>query len=228
MDEEQKWQNEQYIFFKQEWISKWSDLFPQKDDLKEEILKLQYDNFYCVNNAFGKLDKALSICDFLYQLTKSKPPQDTEKIIITTLVSCAEAVYRINKPDELVNENLVKGFFNPVKEQLNYKIRGHVGEMLYQKVFEPAEILYLVRNDYIHNGNFTGRFFRRPTSKTYFYNSGCFYFSTKESKTNFILANSECSLTYKDFLNIFLEAFIKNIEKYLAKKAKTSPCNIQL
>jgi len=150
----------------------------------------------------------------LHNLSKSKPPQDTEKIIITTLISCAEAIYKINKPDGSISENLVKGFFKPVKQELNYKIRGHVGGVPYKKVFEPSEVLYLIRNDYIHNGNFTGIFFRKPQSEDYVYNFGSFYYSEKENKNNLIQAFSECNLTYKDFLKIFLNAFIENIEKY--------------
>ena len=214
---EQRWRNNQYNSFDKEWADKWQDCFPEKNDLKDKIIKLKYDNFYDVNNAFAKLNKALQICTFLHELSKLKPPQDTEKIIITTLVSCAEAVYRINKPNENINENLIKGFFKPVESSINYKIRGHVGDIPYKKTFRAIEILYLIRNDYIHNGNFTGKFFRNDNSENYAYNSGDFYFSEKENKVKLILAESECCLTYKEFKKIFLEAFIKSIENYCGK-----------
>lgn len=217
-DFEQKWQDGQYADFKNKWDSRWSKFFTDKVNLGDNIVKLEYDIFYHVNNAFGKLDKALQICDFLHKLSKSKPPQDTEKIIVTTLVSCAEAVYRINKPNETVNENLVKGFFKPVRSRIDYKIRGHSGKLPYKKTFDAVEVLYLIRSDYIHNGNFTGIFFRNTDAENHVYNIGNFFYSEKGGKTKFILSSFECSLTYHNFLSIFLEAFIKNIEKYCSNK----------
>ncbi len=201
-----------YDSFSKEWDTKWDRYFPDKNDLKNQIMGLEYGKFYDVNNAFGKLNKALQICAFLHKLSKSKSSQDTEKIIITILVSCAEAIYRINKPDESISEHLVKGFFKSVKKQL--KIKGRVGK----EIFEPAEVLYLVRNDYIHNGNFTGSFFKKMGLEDYVCNWGSFYYSKKEDKLKLIQVYSECKLTYQDFLKIFLEAFIKNIEKYCEKK----------
>jgi len=212
---ETKWQNGQYDYFSQKWDEKWQRHFSDRDGLKNKIVNLEYEKFYDVNNAFEKLDKALQICEFLYQLKEAKPPQDTEKIIITTLVSCAEAVYRINKPDESISENLVKGFFKPVKQQLNYKIREHVGNMPYKRVFEPVEVLYLVRNDYIHNGNFTGVFFRNSQSENHVYNLGSFYYSEKYAKTKLIQASSECKLTYDDFFENIFRGIYKKYRRVL-------------
>lgn len=227
MDKEQNikqvWQNQQYKFFEKDWEKKWKEKFLGEDGLKARILKLEYDNFYNVNNVFGKLNKALQICDFLYELKKSKPPQDTEKIIITMLVSIAEAVYRINKPNEEISENLVKGFFKPVKSKIDYKIRGHIdANMPYKKTFGAVDVLFLVRNDYIHNGNFTGIFFRNNNSEAYTYNIGTFYYSEKDNKTQSIDAISECNLNYEEFMKIFLEAFIESINKYCNKKTKSN------
>ncbi|MCK5491349.1 MAG: hypothetical protein KAI67_05925 [Candidatus Pacebacteria bacterium] len=214
---EEKWKKDQYTYFENEWKFKWNKYFNNETDFKDSILKLEYDKFYNVNNAFGKLDKALQICNFLNELAEQKPLQDTEKIIITTLVSCAEAVYRINKPEESIGENLVKGFFKPVVLQLENKIKGYVGEMPYKKSFKPDEILYLIRNDYIHNGNFIGTFFKKTNSENYVSMCGDFFYSEKEDKTKLISVKSECRLTYQEFLTIFLNAFIKNIKKYIKK-----------
>lgn len=213
---EQKWQNPQYKFFEEEWDKKWKEKFPERGDLKDKILKLEYNNFHDVNYAFGKLDKALQISNFLYDLTKSKPSQNTEKIIIMTLVSIAEAVYRINEPDEPISENLIKGFFGPVKSKIDCKIKGYVGDMPYKKTFEAIEVLYLIRNDYIHNGNFIGKFFSSESESGEQKESFCF--SEKDNKTLLIQVFSECSLTYEEFLKIFLEAFIENINKYCNAK----------
>lgn len=153
-------------------------------------------------------------------LRNKKPPQDTEKIIITTLVSCAEATYRINKPKEIFCEKLVKGFFEPVKSKIRYKIRGSVGDNPRKKIFNPVEVLYLIRNDYVHNGNFTGLFFRSENSEDYAYNFGTFHFYEKKDKLKLIQANSECCLTYEQFLQIFLEAFIINIQDFYNNYSK--------
>jgi hypothetical protein len=199
-------------------IKKWKKYFSNQTILKNKTLKLKYDCFYDVNNAFGKLDKVLQICDFLDKLSKSKQSQDTEKIRITILVSCAEAVHRINKSREALGENLVKGFFKPVSSKIDYKIKGYAGDNIpHTKVFDAIEVLYLIRNDYIHNGKFTGIFFRRNNSGDCIYNLGTFYYSEKKNKAHLIQAFSECKLSYDEFLEIFLEAFIKNINMYCDK-----------
>lgn len=218
---EKEHQNNQYCLFKKSW----KKYFPEKDNLGNKIMTLKYDNFYNVNKAFLILEQALQICTFLHEFSKSKPPQDTEKIIITTFVSCAEAIYRINKPSERINENLVKGFFKPVKPKIKYKIRGNVDKAdkslckKCKKIFSAVETLYLIRNDYIHNGNFIGSFFLDDDDnfKKYKRNFGKFYFLEKGNKVKLISARSECCLTYEEFKKIFLEAFIKNIKNYYKK-----------
>ena len=74
-----------------------------------------------------------------------------------------------------------------------------------RKNFVAEEVLYLIRNDYIHNGNFTGNFFRGINSEAHCYNQGFFYYSEKENKTLLIEATSECCITYKEFKEIFLK-----------------------
>jgi len=203
-------QGDQSSVFSRDWECIWKIKFPNKDTLKNEILGLKEDNLRNINDTFAILNKALQICDFLHRLVD----QDTEKIRITILVSCAEAVYKINKPKETISENLIRGFFKPVRPKIDYKIRGSVGEMPYPKIFGAVEVLYLVRNDFIHNGNFGGIFFRNEKSEDYAYQQDYFYYSEKENKAQLIKVSSECCLSYNYFLNIFLEAFIKNIEKY--------------
>ena len=221
MNNKKPWEQNQYKRFEDNWNKKWSKKFPNKSKLKNKIIELNYNNFYDVNNAFGKLDKALQICDFLKKLSYAKPPQDTEKIIITILVSCAEAIYKINKPEEDINENLIKGFFKPVQSKLKGKIKGHTEtKMPYNKTFDSTEVIYLIRNDYIHNGNFTGKVFRLNSSEKKSYNHGLFYYYEKENKNKLIQVFSSINLSYLEFINIFLESFILNIEKYCTKHKK--------
>lgn len=221
---EQNWQQQQRDYFSGEWKNKWQIMFcfldsEKLEQTKTRILQLDYENFYQVNNAFGKIEKALQICDFLRTLQSQTPPQDTDKIIVTTFVSCAEAVRRINRPKETNCENLVKGFFSYVDAQIKYKIMGQsnttceTGKCEVECLFNATEVLYGVRNDYIHNGNFTGRFFKESNAENP--NFGCFFYSEKENKSCFIEATSDCDLRYEEFRNIFLEAFVANIEEFL-------------
>ena len=221
-------ENDQYVYFKKN-CDEWEKLFSFYQGIKkllENISKLEYDKFQIVHYTLWKLDKTLKICNFLIKCKKSKEPEDTEKIIITMIVSLAEAVYRINRPSESNCAFLVKSFFKPVLDKIEYKIRWHCNKKCetwkckIKKTFNSVEVLYLIRNDYIHNWNFTGNFFRNEQSNEYVYNFWTFYYSEKDNKTNLILASSECRLTYQNFLNIFLDAFIFNIEEYVEKHLK--------
>lgn len=210
---QKSWESNQYQLFDSDWDNKWSKKFPEQNSLKAKILNLPYDGFYHVNNAFGKLDKALQISDYLFKLRKSQPPQDTDKIIVTVLTSSAEAIYRISEPNEYSSNKLVTGFFRSIEDKIKYKISGYV-EGVEKTVFSACEVLYLVRNDYIHNGNFTGLFFNNETSDSNATNMGTFYFRPIDMKDKLIQAVSECKLSYHEFTRLFLVAFITNIEHY--------------
>ena len=54
-----------------------------------------------------QLESVLRICDFLRR-SSIEDNHDTDRIIITSLVSLAESLRRINKPKEENCENLVK------------------------------------------------------------------------------------------------------------------------
>lgn len=94
--------------FKKYWIS---DI----ESLLTEIEQQDYSKFEDINNLFGKLESCLRICDFLESSQKLEV-DDTDQIIITLLISLAEAGYRLRKPTEKIYENLVKWFFKPVEE----------------------------------------------------------------------------------------------------------------
>lgn len=194
----------------------------------EKIFSIDYDKFENVNSTLYKLKTALHLCDFLRNEQLSDN-QDTEKIIITTLVSLAEWTRRLNKPEEDSVDSLIKGFFKPVLNELQYKVKFSatsykewIAEKTYspdQEEYIPIIILYLIRNDYIHNGNFFWVFFVDPADKEYsphIPNWSTIYFSEKNNKAKLLSVWIECSLTYEEFLIIFLKAFKLNIEKYLA------------
>lgn len=212
-----KWHSNQKEHFKKNWNEKWKTFFHEMnliwiDWFLEKVLELEQNKFENVNYTFWKLEKILQMCDFLRWLQLQKPSQDTEQIIISIIVSWAEAFYRLNKTKEAVSENLVTGFFNFVKEEIEYKIRSHYpSSSPYEESFEAIKTLYLIRNDYIHNANFLGTFFSSDWIITH---GGVFHFAKKEDKSKLILVHSEFTLSYDKFIEIFKKAFWKNIIQY--------------
>jgi hypothetical protein len=67
-----------------------------------------------------------------------------------------------------------------------------------------AEILYKIRCEYTHEGNYTGIIFRRTEV------GNSFYFKDKNGNLSGI-----CDLTYQEFIKIFMKAVIENIKIYL-------------
>jgi hypothetical protein len=127
-------------------------------------------------------------------------------------------------PREINCQVLVEKFFEPVRDDLQYKIKGSLGNMPYETVFSSSEVLYLIRNDYIHNGNFVGLFFKGDATEEGIPNGGTFWYANKNDKTRLVLADSECKLTYDEFLKIFTKAFEENIKLYsqISQTAKVS------
>lgn len=185
-----------------------------------------YEKFENINYAFAKLDNALKICNFLRKIQK-EANNDTDKIIITTLISLSESVQRLNNPDETNIWCLVQWFFKPISNQLEYKINlaqstyeSGIAEKIYIKNSDKlsVKILYLIRNDYIHNWNFTWNFFLNSKLKSENQSScnySCLYFSTEKDKSTLFNAWITCRLTFDQFLSIFLDAFKIAIETYL-------------
>lgn len=133
-------------------------------------------------------------------------------MIVTFFVLCAEAVFRTINPYENSNEQLVKSFFETVYRKIQYTIRYNMGSKIEDQ--NSARLLYLIRNDYLHNGNSIGLFFKDDKEIENVYNVGSFEYRPVSNVRELTREIIECSLTYKDFRDIFLEAFISNICKY--------------
>ena len=54
----------------QEFEKLWEQLFSKENDKLEKIKTLEYENFYIINNALGRLDKTLKICKYLEGLSR--------------------------------------------------------------------------------------------------------------------------------------------------------------
>ena len=212
---------ERIIFFKTFWI--------EITDLLDSIENTDYSKFEDINYAFWKLDNVLSICDNLRK-EKIEKNHDTDKAIIMNLVSLAEAIYKLNNPNQTVNEALVKWFFKLVNDKLLYNIKfsqslyeDKRNKLIVEKIEKepkniPALIIYLIRNDYIHNWNFTWVIFMGEKEKKELINwdkMSSFEYSDNNNSTILLEWVIECNLTYNEFLSIFLESFKLNLEKYL-------------
>jgi len=148
---------ERIEFFKKYWL----DICELYKNI-EKLFDNNYDKFEDINYAFGKLESILNVCQFLRKTQKEKN-HDTDKKIIFELVSLSESIYSLIK--QIHNtENLIKWFFRPVKEKLKINIRPWIIHATHP-IFENsggcigARILYLMRNDYVHNINFTWKVF---------------------------------------------------------------------
>lgn len=186
--------------------------------LLEEIEWLKNHRlFETINLAFWQLESTLNLCDFLWQ-EKIQKNHDTEKIIITILVSLTEGLYQMNKPYKWNSENQIRWFLKPVSHKLKYKFKfcqttyesWDINEIIEMKKDDAIYVLYLIRNDYIHNANFLWRVFGDNNSFSIH-----FFWKNKkfEPKTIQVMSN----IQYNEFLSIFLEAFMENTKKAIKK-----------
>lgn len=207
--------------FKKNWEKKWKKLFSWIhfewiELFLGQVIQLEQNKFEEVNYIFFKFEQTLQICDFLKESQQTPRYWDTDKIIVSILICAAEAFYRVNKPHVTLSINLIKWFFNPVREKLKYKISSHYPKnMPYIKEFDAIDTIFWVRNDYIHNANFLGTFFLHDSLSEWVTQFWEFKYSKKSHKSKLISINSKCSMKYNDFLVIYKEAFWKNIMKYL-------------
>ena len=99
---------------------------------------------------------------------------------------------------------MVKKFFNPVidKYGLNYKIRMNLESIEDMGNVSSPEILYKIRCEYTHEGNYTGKIFKKSGNDC----SNLFRFRSSNRDVH-----GECNLTYQEFINIFMDALVENI-----------------
>ena len=213
---EDKWENSQILGWKNNKdfiVSLFKRFNLDVIDLYAKVISCSYDRMQAICYLLSKIGKVIKICDFLDTLEKENH-EDVEVIKIYLLISHAEIASRtfgvVGKKDVLVKE-----FFDPIvdKYKLNYKIRLSLGKLPRDPKDDllATDILYKIRCEYAHEGNYTGRIFRKAETESMVYNG----FSFKHSNSQIM---AECSLSYTDFLNIFMDALWRNIEKFIEKK----------
>lgn len=211
MDEaEKEWQERQITGWKDdknEIVKFFSRFDLDFTDIYDHITSLDYDKMQVICYLLSKVKKAIQICDFLDGL-KKKEHADVDVIKIYLLISHAEIAMN-NFKIEGTKIEMVKKFFDPVVDKcgLNYKIKISPGNT--EDVMEDVrgmlapEILYKIRCEYTHEGNYTGKIFKDPGDDCP--NQLRFRSNDKD-------VFGECNLTYQEFLNIFMDALVENIK----------------
>lgn len=176
-----------------------------------QIIPLEGENLRIVLSCFINLEKTYEIANFL----KKKYWEDADKIIISDFINLAESLYNINKLSswkKKLSKNLVEWFFKKNKDAFDNWLKL-VKEA--ENKISWVEILYAIRNDYIHNNNFYGSIFKKYSD----FNLSFFYFSN--SKTNELSSfEIKCYISIDEFFSLFMDSFIFNLQIFLESKKR--------
>ena len=171
-------------------------------DIYDHVTSIDYDRMQILCYLLSKIDKAIKICDFLDDLNKNNH-EDVDVIKIYILISHAEITSRSLKENGTKVE-LVRKFFNSVESELKYRIvPNYLSDVKIQKDLDFVDILYKIRCEYTHEGNYTGRIFKKNEDKS------SLLFNFKDGKEEL---SGICGITYKEFINIYMRALIENIK----------------
>ncbi|OGH77474.1 MAG: hypothetical protein A2224_03730 [Candidatus Magasanikbacteria bacterium RIFOXYA2_FULL_40_20] len=185
------------------------------NDLYDQIIMRGYEKMQKVCYFLSKIRKVADICDFLdKKAVECRWDVDVMKIFF--LISHAEiAMQNFGKTGK--KADLVKEFFGPVVEKydLNNNIKLSLSEIISNREinFGASEILYKIRCEYTHEGNYTGRIFKTTIEPNEEHVGNMISFKINNSE----ILCGECYLTYEQFLVIYMEALIKNIENFIKK-----------
>lgn len=172
-------------------------------DLYEHVTDIDYDRMQVVCYLLSKIDKAIKICDFLDTLERNNH-EDVDVIKIYILISHAEITSRSLKVKGS-KISLVKHFFKPVKGSLKYKIIPSISTSEKIPNLDFADILYKIRCEYTHEGNYTGRIFKKDGDQSEV--SLLITFKDGEEELS-----GECGIAYKEFVNLYMIALVENIK----------------
>jgi len=173
------------------------------------LTTIEYDRMQVVCYLLAKIRRAIKICDFLDTLEKDNY-EDVDMVKLYLLISHAEITTR-SLEQKGKDQELVEKFFSPVESELKYKIMPSLSTRVANKNVSFAYILYKLRCEYTHEGNFTGKIFKKIS-----HGSATLLFPFK---VNTETLYGECELTYKEFLDIYMKALMKHVDTYSGLKA---------
>lgn len=177
-------------------------------DIYDHVTSLDYNRMQTICYLLSKIMKAMKICDYLDVLEKEEH-DDVDAIKIFFLISHAEITMNNFGVDDNKKE-LVNKFFKPVEKKygLEYKIRVSLSSIDETGNMPFSDILYKIRCEYAHEGNYTGKIFKnRREEKDNYFNM----FRFKHKIKDFF---GECKLTYQEFVNIYMDALVENIKTF--------------
>lgn len=216
----QKWQGAQLTGWQGD-VSRVENFFRRFNieirDIYNNIFTLDYDRIQSVMYLIGKIEKMVAICDFLDTLAENNKA-DVDKIKIFQLVSHSEiAMNTFNtSPTNITKGCLIDKFFEPVKDRLQYTLRLSIDDTnslsKIKQITSASRILYKLRNEYAHQGNYTSKVFKSNVVSKNTYN--CFSFDWDLGKGQTVFVDAETNLTYYEFLDIYFSALKKHLENY--------------
>lgn len=170
------------------------------EDTYKHVLTIDYKRTQAICYLLSKIDKAIKICDFLDTLKD----EDVDVIKIYILTSHAEIASR-SLGEEGSGIELVKKFFEAVESKLQYKLKATLETIEELGDMNFADVLYKIRCEYTHEGNYTGKIFKNLGDDI---DIKMIFRFRVDGKDVF----GETNLTYQQFINIYMRALIENIK----------------
>lgn len=190
----------------------------------EQLLDLTYDDIQPVRYLLGKMQKAIGVCKYLDDLAQ-KNGEDVDKIKLFQLISHAEIAMKVLDGVSSTNNKRVDEYFEPVASKLRYRLRlGIADTNALSKLGEDTSapsILYKLRCEYAHQGNYLGSLFRTPSSVKGVYKLSSFEWDLKTAKSRELRRVSmETNLTYDEFMHLYFVALKEHVCRYVSARNK--------
>lgn len=208
-DFEEKWQKSQIEGWKNDGpgiVSFFNKYSLNIGNVYDHIVGIEYERMQVICYLLSKIMRVMKICDFLDRLAETEN-DDVDVTKIFLLIAHAE-ITMSNFGHKGKKQNLVDLYFAPVKEryQLKYKIMVSINSIAKTGNLSFADILYKIRCEYVHEGNYTGRIFKLKGDGNYTLMS-----QFKHNKDD---SFGEYNVTYQEFMTIYMDALIENIKIY--------------
>jgi|GEM_PF-6768982 hypothetical protein len=208
-DFEEKWQKSQIEGWKNdgpEIVSFFNKYSLNIGDVYGHIVEIEYERMQIICYLLSKIMRVMKICDFLDQLAETEN-DDVDVTKMFLLISHAEITMN-NFGYKGKKQNLVNLYFAPVEERyrLKYKIMVGINSITDAGNLSFADILYKIRCEYVHEGNYTGRIFKLKGD-----GKCTLMIRFKHNKEDVF---GECNVTYQEFMTIYMDALIENIKIY--------------
>ena len=160
----------------------------------------------------------ISVCDFLDTLAENKD-ENVDKSKIFYLISHSEIIMNNLRlaTQKTRKAELVNNFFAPVIDQLQqytFKLTIRDANKLRKMKQETSasRILYKIRNEYVHQGNFVGKVFKIDSTE---WKDQDFSFDWDIPNDQPLSVYGKTNLMYSQFLKIYFSAFAANLKEYM-------------